>query len=55
MTSVIGTLTIGADEIVDVKLLIPRLPNGYGRAARHAYPGKSSIEPTTFLLREQNM
>jgi hypothetical protein len=27
--------------------------DGSGRAARHAYPGRSSIEPTTILLRKQ--
>jgi hypothetical protein len=46
-------------KIVDVKLLISmvplisRRPDGSGRAARHAYPGRSSIEPTTILLRKQ--
>jgi hypothetical protein len=30
-----------------------RRPSGSGRAARHAYPGRSSIEPTTILLRKQ--
>jgi hypothetical protein len=34
-------------------LLISRSPDRSGRAARHAYPGRSSIEPTTILLREQ--
>jgi hypothetical protein len=34
-------------------LLISRCPEGSGRAARHAYLGRSSIEPTTILLRKQ--
>jgi hypothetical protein len=34
-------------------LPISRRPDGSGRAARHAYPGRSSIEPTTILLRKQ--
>jgi hypothetical protein len=34
-------------------LLIARRPDGSGRAARHAYPERSSIEPTTILLRKQ--
>jgi hypothetical protein len=41
---------MGPDEIVDVKLLNSKCPDGSGRAARHAYPGRSSIEPTTILL-----
>jgi hypothetical protein len=42
-----------------VKLLISmvsrvsRLPEGSGRAERHAYLGWSSTEPTTILLRKQ--
>jgi hypothetical protein len=28
-------------------------PEGSGMAARHAYLGRSSIEPTTILLRKQ--
>jgi hypothetical protein len=34
-------------------LLISRRPEGSGRVARHAYPGRSSIEPTTILLGKQ--
>jgi hypothetical protein len=34
-------------------LLIFRRPDGSGRVVRHAYPGRSSIEPTTILLRKQ--
>jgi hypothetical protein len=34
-------------------LLISRRPEGSGRAVRHAYPERSSIEPTTILLRKQ--
>jgi hypothetical protein len=34
-------------------LLISRHLDGSGRAARHAYPGRSSIEPMTILLRKQ--
>jgi hypothetical protein len=34
-------------------LLISRRPNRSGRVARHAYPGRSSIELTTILLRKQ--
>jgi hypothetical protein len=34
-------------------LLIFRRPKGCSRAARHAYPRRSSIEPTTTLLRNQ--
>jgi hypothetical protein len=33
---------------------ISRRPEGSGRAARHTYPGRSSIEPTTILLKKQN-
>jgi hypothetical protein len=33
-------------------LVISRRPDGSSRAARHAYPGRSSIEPTTILLRK---
>jgi hypothetical protein len=59
-TLAIGTPTTGPDEIIELKflifmvLLISRRPDGSGRAARHAYPGRSSIEPATILLREQN-
>jgi hypothetical protein len=59
MTSAIGTPTTGPDEIVDLKLLISmvllisRRLDGSGRAVRHAYPGRSSIEPRTILLRKQ--
>jgi hypothetical protein len=53
MTSTIGTPTTGAREIVVVKLLISRRPDGSSRAARHAYPRRSSIEPTTILLRKK--
>jgi hypothetical protein len=31
----------------------PRRPDGSSRAARHTYPRRSSIEPTTILLRKQ--
>jgi hypothetical protein len=34
-------------------LFVSRRPEGSGRAARHAYLGRSSIEPTTILLRKQ--
>jgi hypothetical protein len=46
-------------KFIDAKLLISmvlvdlRRPSGSGRAARHAYPGRSSIEPTTIMLRKQ--
>jgi hypothetical protein len=43
----------GPTKIVDVKLLISKRLDGSGRAARHAYPKRSSIEPTTILLRKQ--
>jgi hypothetical protein len=33
--------------------LISRCLERSGRAARHAYLGRSSIEPTTILLRKQ--
>jgi hypothetical protein len=48
---------MGPDEIVDLHdfpdlhvFFISRRPEGSGRAVRHAYPGRSSIEPTTILL-----
>jgi hypothetical protein len=34
-------------------LIIFRSPDESGRAARHVYHGRSSIEPTTILLRKQ--
>jgi hypothetical protein len=34
-------------------LLIFRRPDGSGRVARHGYLGRSSIEPTTILLRKR--
>jgi hypothetical protein len=49
----------GLTKIVDVKLLfsmvllITRRSEGFGIAARHAYPRRSSIEPMTILLRKQ--
>jgi hypothetical protein len=43
----------GATKIVVVNLLISKRPDGSGRAVRHAYPGRSSIKPTTILLRKQ--
>jgi hypothetical protein len=33
--------------------LTSKRPEGSGRAARHAYLGRSSIEPTTIRLRKQ--
>jgi hypothetical protein len=40
-------------KIVDVELLISRRPDGSGRVARNAYPRRSSIKPTSILLRKQ--
>jgi hypothetical protein len=34
-------------------LLISRRPDGSGRAARQAYPGRSSIEPKTIQVKKQ--
>jgi hypothetical protein len=39
--------------LISIVVLISRRPDGSGRAARNAYPGRSSIEPTTILLRKQ--
>jgi hypothetical protein len=39
--------------LISMVLLISRRPDGSGRVARHAYPERSSIEPTTILLRKQ--
>jgi hypothetical protein len=39
--------------LISLVLLISRHPERSGRAARHAYLGRSSIEPTTILLRKQ--
>jgi hypothetical protein len=39
--------------MISMVLLISMRPEGSGRAARHAYLGRSSIEPTTILLRKQ--
>jgi hypothetical protein len=36
-----------------IVVLISRRPDGSGRAVRHTYLGRSSIEPTTILLRKQ--
>jgi hypothetical protein len=54
-TSAIGTPTTGArrKSQIFMMLLYSRCPDGSGRAARHAYPGRSSIEPTTILLKKQ--
>jgi hypothetical protein len=54
MTSVIGTPTMGGlTKIAEVKFPISRRPDGSGRAVRRAYPRRSSIKPTTILLRKQ--
>jgi hypothetical protein len=39
--------------LIAMVLLISRRPEGCSRAARHTYLGRSSIEPTTILLRKQ--
>jgi hypothetical protein len=39
--------------LIFMVLLTSRRPEGSGRAARHAYLGRSSIELTTILLRKQ--
>jgi hypothetical protein len=46
----------GLKKIVNTKLLISRHLDGSGRAARHTphtYPKRSSIEPTTIMLKKQ--
>jgi hypothetical protein len=40
-------------KIVDVNLLIFRRPDRSDRAARHAYPRRSSIKAMTILLKKQ--
>jgi hypothetical protein len=44
---------LGREILISMALLFSRRPDGSGRAARHAYPGRSSIKPTTILLRKQ--
>jgi hypothetical protein len=39
--------------LIFMVLLISKRPEVSGGAARHAYLGRSSIEPTTILLRKQ--
>jgi hypothetical protein len=39
--------------LISMVPLISGLLDGSGRAARHAYPGRSSIEPMTIPLRKQ--
>jgi hypothetical protein len=39
--------------LISMVLLVSRHPDGSGRAARHAYLERSSIEPTTILLKKQ--
>jgi hypothetical protein len=39
--------------LISMVFLIFKSLEGYGRAARHAYLRRSSIEPTTILLRKQ--
>jgi hypothetical protein len=39
--------------MIFVALFISRRPEGSSRAARHAYPGRSSIEPMTIQLKKQ--
>jgi hypothetical protein len=39
--------------LISMVVLISRRPEGSGRAERHAHLARSSIEPTTILLRKQ--
>jgi hypothetical protein len=39
--------------LIFMVLLFSRRPDGSGRATRHTYPKRSSIEPTTILLKKQ--
>jgi hypothetical protein len=47
------TKIVDAKHLISMVLLISKCPDVSCRAARHAYPRRSSIEPTTILLRKQ--